>query len=230
MLKYLETDKKLGLTEQAAVGRIGQYGENRLREAKKTTFFAKFIRQFADVMVLILLAAAGISFVLAFHGGDKADYFEPILILGIVMCNAVIGVIQENKAEKALEALKNLTAPLAKVIRDGQEKRIDAASLVPGDILCLESGDILPADARLLECSGLKCDESALSGESADEEKNADAVLPENAQIAERCNMVFSGCSVRTGTGKAVVTATGMDTEVGKIAHLLDCAKAEQTP
>lgn len=230
MLKYLETDEKQGLSERTAVGRIGQYGENRLREAKKTSFFQKFIRQFADVMVLILLAAAAISFVLALLGGEKADFFEPILILVIVVCNAVIGVMQENKAEKALEALNSLAAPLAKVIRDGKEKRIDAASLVPGDILCIESGDILPADARLLECSGLKCDESALSGESVSAKKNADAILPENAPIAECCNMVFSGCSVRTGTGKAVVTATGMDTEVGKIAHLLDSAKAEQTP
>lgn len=230
VLKYLETDEKSGLSSEAAVGRIGQYGENRLKEKKKTSSFRRFIGQFADVMILILLAAAAVSFFLAFTGEDKTDFFEPILILVIVVVNAIIGVLQENKAEKALEALNELSAPLARVIRDGEEKRIDARSLVPGDILRLESGDIVPADARILQCAGLKCDESALTGESLPAEKNAVTVLPEGASVGDRCNMVFSGCSVSTGTATAVVTATGMDTEMGKIAHLLDNAKSDLTP
>ena len=227
---YFGTNEINGLSTEAAVGKIGQYGENRLAEKKKTSDFRKFLAQFADVMILILLAAAAISFLLAFYSGEKADYFEPILILIIVVVNAFIGVIQEKKAEKALEALRNLSAPLAKVIRDGNKQRVDAVSLVPGDILFLESGDIVPADARLIECSGLKCDESALSGESVPAEKNAFLLLPANAPLGDRHNMVFSGCTVTTGTAKAVVTATGMDTEMGKIAHLLNTSENDMTP
>ena len=230
VLKYLETDEKKGLSSDAVIGRIGQYGENRLKEKKKKSSIRRFFEQFADVMILILLAAAAVSFMLAFTGGDKADFFEPVLILVIVVVNAIIGVLQENKAEKALEALNELSAPFTRVIRDGEEKRIDARSIVPGDILCLESGDIVPADARLLQCSGLKCDESALTGESVPAEKNAAAVLSENAPVGDRCNMIFSGCSVSAGTATAVVTSTGMDTEMGKIAGLLDLSKADMTP
>ncbi len=230
VLKYLETDEKKGLSSDAVIGRIGQYGENRLKEKKKKSSIRRFFEQFADVMILILLAAAAVSFMLAFTGGDKADFFEPVLILVIVVVNAIIGILQENKAEKALEALNELSAPFTRVIRDGEEKRIDARSIVPGDILCLESGDIVPADARLLQCSGLKCDESALTGESVPAEKNAAAVLSENAPVGDRCNMIFSGCSVSAGTATAVVTSTGMDTEMGKIAGLLDLSKADMTP
>lgn len=141
-----------------------------------------------------------------------------------------MGVIQENKAEKALEALKSLSAPHAKVIRDGQEQVIDAAGLVPGDIIILEAGDFIPADARLIKSASLKSEESALTGESVPTEKDAAAVPEENAPLGDRHNMVYSGCSITYGRGVAVVTATGMNTEMGRIANLLENAEDTKTP
>lgn len=181
-------------------------------------------------MILILIAAAAISFAIACVEGEPKEFFEPMLILLIVVLNAVMGVMQESKAEKALDALKSMSAPHARVIRDGAEKVIDAADLVPGDIIRLEAGDFVPADARLLRSVSLKSEESALTGESVPSEKDADAVVPEKAPLGDRSNMVFSGCSITYGTASAVVTATGMDTEMGKIANLLDNEEDSQTP
>ena len=158
------------------------------------------------------------------------EFFEPALILLIVVLNAVLGVVQESKAEKALDALKNLSAPHARVLRDGKEQVIDASQLVPGDILRLEAGDFIPADVRLLKSVSLKSEESALTGESVPAEKDADQEIPENAPLGDRANMAFSGCSVTYGTATAVVTATGMHTEMGKIAGLLEGEDETQTP
>lgn len=153
-----------------------------------------------------------------------------MLILLIVVLNAIMGVFQESKAEKALEALQGLSAPHARAIRDGEEKIIDADQLVPGDLILLEAGDFVPADARLLHSSSLKVEESALTGESVPAEKDAGAQVPEEAPIGDRLNMVYSGCSVTYGRAAAVVTATGMNTEMGKIAGLLNNEADTQTP
>lgn len=226
----LSVDPRSGLTEAEARARRGKYGPNRLREQKKKTNLQRFADQFKDVMILILLLAAAISFVIACVEGEPKEFFEPVLILLIVVLNAVMGVMQESKAEKALDALKGLSAPHARVIRDGEEQIIDAAELVPGDIIRLEAGDFVPADARLLHSASLKSEESALTGESVPAEKNAQVQVAEDAALGDRTNMVFSGCSITYGTAAAVVTATGMDTEMGRIANLLDSEADAQTP
>lgn len=181
-------------------------------------------------MILILIVAAIISFVIACVEGNPKEFFEPALILLIVIMNAIMGVMQESKAEKALDALKSLSAPHARVIRDGEESVIDASQLVPGDIIRLEAGDFIPADARLIRSVSLKSEESALTGESVPSEKDADTIVEANAPLGDRSNMVFSGCSITYGTALAVVTATGMNTEMGKIANLLDNEEEGQTP
>ena len=226
----LSADPAAGLTSAQAEERLRQYGENRLQEKKPKTFFQRFLDQFKDAMIIILLIAAAISFGVAISEGNISEFVEPLLILLIVVLNAVIGVIQENKAEKALEALKNLSAPHARVLRDGKEQIIDAARLVPGDIVRLAAGDFVPADARLLSSSALKSEESALTGESVPAEKDASAAVAEDAPLGDRLNMVFSGCSITYGRATALVTATGMDTEMGKIAGLLGGEEESQTP
>lgn len=226
----LGSDPSSGLNTQQVQEKLTQFGENKLKEKKKKSAFQRFLAQFKDVMILILLAAAAVSFAIACVEGEPKEFFEPVLILLIVVLNAIMGVMQESKAEKALDALKNLSAPHARVIRNGQEAVIDASQLVPGDIIHLEAGDFIPADARLLRSVSLKCEESALTGESVPSEKDAVAVIPENAPLGDRSNMVFSGCSVTYGTAAAVVTATGMNTEMGRIANLLDSENDSQTP
>ncbi|MBO5109208.1 MAG: cation-translocating P-type ATPase [Clostridia bacterium] len=230
VLDAWNVERERGLSEAEVALRQSRYGENKLRQKKKKTNLQRFIDQFKDVMILILIAAAVISFVIACVEGNPKEFFEPALILLIVIINAVLGVMQESKAEKALEALKNMSAPHARVLRDGKEAVIDASRLVPGDIIFLEAGDFVPADARLLSSTSLKSEESALTGESVPSEKDADAVVEEKAPLGDRANMVFSGCSITYGTAVAVVTATGMDTEMGKIANLLDDEADTQTP
>ena len=230
LLRQLNTDPETGLTSAQVAELLGKHGQNRLREKKKKTTLQRFIDQFKDVMILILIAAAIVSFVVVVMEKDWGELFEPALILLIVILNAIMGVYQEGKAEKALDALKNLSAPHARVIRDGKESVIDAANLVPGDIIKLEAGDFVPADARLIHSTSLKSEESALTGESVPSEKEATAEVAENAPIGDRTNMVFSGCSITYGTALAVVTGTGMNTEMGKIANLLDGEGDTQTP
>ncbi|MBP3918169.1 MAG: calcium-translocating P-type ATPase, PMCA-type [Clostridia bacterium] len=230
LLKNLSTDAQKGLTSKEASARLEKYGKNQLKEKKKITFAQRFFNQFKDVMILILIAAAVVSFVIACMEGNPKDFFEPILILVIVVLNAIMGTLQESKAEKALDALKNLSAPHARVIRDGNESLIDAADLVPGDVIHLEAGDFIPADARLLHAVSLKSEESALTGESVPSEKDAEAAVAENAPLGDRTNMIFSGCSVSMGTCDAIVCATGMQTEMGKIANLLNGEENTQTP
>lgn len=229
-LETLSSDRTTGLSDAKASERLLEYGPNKLKEKKKKTNITRFFDQFKDVMILILLAAAAVSFVIACMEGDTQGFFEPFLILLIVVLNAIMGVIQESKAEKAMDALKNMSAPHARVLRDGQEKIIDAAELVPGDIIHLEAGDFIPADARLLHSVSLKSEESALTGESVPSEKNAETIVAENAPLGDRCNMIFSGCSITYGTALSVVTATGMDTEMGKIANLLESEEDTETP
>lgn len=219
-----------GLSSAQVKERREKYGENKLREKKKKSNLTRFLEQFKDVMIIILLVAAAISFVVACVEGETKEFFEPVLILIIVVVNAVMGVMQESKAEKALDALKNMSAPHAKVIRDGKEQIIDASELVPGDVILLEAGDFVPADARLVRSVSLKSEESALTGESVPSEKDANAEVKEGAPVGDRTNAVFSGCTITYGTAVAVVTATGMNTEMGKIANLLSGETETQTP
>ncbi len=220
----------MGLSSQEAVSRKEKYGENKLREKKKKNNLQRFLDQFKDVMIIILLIAAAISFALVCFEGNWGELFEPGLIVLIVIVNAVMGVMQESKAEKALDALKNMSAPHARVIRGGVESVIDATELVPGDIIRLEAGDFVPADARLIFSASLKVEESALTGESVPSEKDAAVICDEDAPIGDRHNMVFSGCSVTYGSATAVVVSTGMETEMGKIANLLNGEESSQTP
>ncbi len=230
LIKKLSSDEKLGLSDERASELLSEYGENSLREKKKIGFFGRFLDQFKDVMILILIIAAAVSFVVICAEQNWGEIFEPILILAIVILNAVLGVLQESKAEKALEALKKMSSQHSKVIRSGVEKIIDARELVPGDIILLEAGDFVPADARLLRSASLKSEESALTGESVPSEKFADDNVAEKAPLGDRHNMVFSGCSISYGSAVAIVTATGMNTEMGKIASLINNEENSQTP
>ena len=228
VLKHWQVDADTGLSSAEVTRRLAEHGANKLQEKKKKSNIQRFAEQFKDVMIIILLIAAGISFVVAWYEGE--GFFEPILILLIVVLNAVIGVVQEGKAEKALDALKDLSAPHARVIREGREMIIDAYQLVPGDIISLEAGDYVPADARLIRSASLKAEESALTGESVPSEKDATAEVAVDAPLGDRFNMLYSGCSITYGTATAVVTATGMKTEMGKIADLLHAEGDTQTP
>lgn len=230
IIQELNSNQVTGLTSEQVKTKRGQFGENKLREKKKKTNFQRFLDQFKDIMILILLAAAAISFIVACVEKEPKEFLEPVLILLIVILNAVMGVMQESKAEKALDALKNLSAPHARVVRNGEEQKIEATDLVPGDIIRLEAGDFVPADARLLKSSSLKSEESALTGESVPSEKDASVLVTEDAPLGDRTNIIFSGCSITYGTATAVVTATGMNTEMGKIANLLDTEEETQTP
>lgn len=228
LISKLGSHAESGLTNQEYQLKRQEFGPNKLAEGKKKTKLQQFLHQFKDVMILILLLAAGISFFIALM--EKEGYFEPFLILFIVVLNAIIGLVQEGKAERALDALKKMSAPKARVIREGQERIIDAADLVPGDLIFLEAGDYVPADGRILQSSSLKTEESALTGESEPEEKRAGTLEKGNIPLGDRTNMVYAGCSVTYGTAKAVVTATGMGTEIGKIAELIAGSPDTRTP
>ena len=235
VVKALGTDVKKGLSDERVQALQAEYGPNKLDERKKKSLARRFFEQFADVMIIILLIAAVISFVItcvqvSSGEGEALEFVEPALIVFIVVLNAIMGLVQESKAEKALEALKNMSAPHARVLRDGKEQIVAASALVPGDIIFLEAGDFVPADARLLESTNLKSEESALTGESVPSEKDARETVKDDAPIGDRSNMVFTGCSVTYGTGTAVVTGTGMKTEMGKIANLLAGEKETRTP
>lgn len=226
----LQSSRTEGLTSTRAEERLREYGPNQLRAKKKKTNLQRFFEQFKDVMILILIAAAVVSFIVACNGHETSEFFEPLLILLIVILNAIMGMVQESKAEKAMEALQSMSAPHARVIRDGKEVVIDAVQVVPGDIILVEAGDNIPADARLIESASLKSEESALTGESVPSEKDASLQIKENAPLGDRANMIYSGCSVAYGRGRAVVTATGMNTEMGHIAGLLEGESDTQTP
>ena len=230
VIEHLDTDTTNGLSDEQVAKRREKYGENKLKEKKKRTLLERFLEQFKDAMIIILIIAAAISFAVAIIEQDLGEFIEPSLILLIVIVNAIIGVMQESKAEAALEALQNLSAPHARVVRNGQEKIIDAVELVPGDIIHLEAGDFVPADSRLISSSSLKSEESALTGESVPSEKDANAIVKEDAPLGDRSDMIFSGCSITYGTATAVVTSTGMETQMGKIADLLNSEENGSTP
>lgn len=228
-VQKLKSDVDKGLNEQTAKKRLEESGENRLADKKKPSILKQFLAQFSDFCVIILFIACIISFLTGILEGN-GDFVEPVVILSIVILNAAIGVYQERRAEKAIEALQKLSAPSACVKRGGKIKKIPSSQLVAGDIIFLESGDMVPADARLISCSGLKVQESALTGESEPCEKDAEAVFPADCAPADRKNMVFSSTTVMAGNCTAVVTETGMNTQVGKIAHLLASEDSPQTP
>ena len=229
VLNHFNVKKEVGLNASAVKQKISQHGKNKLVEKKSKSLIVKFLAQFSDFMVIILLIAAVISFFTSIYEGNK-DYIDSIIILVIVIMNATVGVIQENKAEKAIEALKKLSSPKAAVIRNGSETFVNSEDLVPGDILILKTGDLVPADARLIESHNLKVEESSLTGESAAVEKNADAKVREKESIADRTNMVFSTSTITSGNGVAVVVETGMNTQVGKIAGMIIKEEAPLTP
>ena len=225
-LRALESDGKRGLTAGEAGRRLERYGKNRLKQGKPPGLAARLLAQLKDPMVLVLLAAAALS--LGASGGE--DWLDAAIILVIVVVNACISISQEDSAQRALEALRRLSAPLARVVRGGEVLRVEAENLVPGDVIELEAGDLVPADARILECAGLRCDESAMTGESVPVSKDAQADLDPDAPLAERRNLVLSATVVTAGRARCVVTATGMDTEVGHIAGLLLQEESGETP
>ena len=215
-----------GLSPQEAQARLDKYGPNQLAGPAKKPLWARFLDQMRDPMILVLLAAAALSLV----SSAGEDWVEAVIILVIVAVNACISISQEDSAEKALEALQKMSAPLAKVVRGGEQVRVDTAALVPGDVIVLEAGDLVPADARLLESANLKADESAMTGESVPVDKRADAVVPEGTPLGDRSNMVVSSTVITNGRAVCVVTDTGMDTEVGRIAGMLLGEEDTSTP
>ena len=221
-----------GLRQAEAERRLEQDGKNRLAAAKGKSLFRRFLEQLADPMILILLAAAAVSGVLAAVENDS--FADVIIILAVVVINAILGVYQESKAEKAIEALQEMSAATSRVLRDGQIQTIPSEDLVKGDIILLEAGDAVPADARILESASLKVEEAALTGESVPVTKFIDMLKLSDGQkdvpLGDRKNMVYMGSTVVYGRGRAVVTATGMQTEMGKIADALEQAQEGQTP
>ena len=213
VLEGLRTDRQ-GLSAQEAEKRLREHGENRLKEAEKLTLLQRFVQQLKDPMLLILLAAAAVSAVTNILSHES--FTEVIIILLVVLLNAVLGVVQESKAEAAIEALQTMTAATCKVLRDGKITVLHSADLVPGDVVLLEAGDAVPADGRLLESASLKIEEAALTGESVPVNKTAETISAEgDVPLGDRKNMVYMGSTIVYGRAVAVVTATGMDTERG---------------
>ena len=227
--KKLNTDIYKGLTDKEVLKLRKKYGYNKLDEKKRESIFFKFISQFKDFMIIILLIAALISAIVSYFEGTK-EYTDSVIIVVIVVINALIGVIQESKAEKSLEALKKLSSPTSKVLRNGKNITIDSTLLVPGDIIELEAGNFVPADCRLISSYNLKIEESALTGETVPVTKDAKVRLPSNIALGDMINMAFSTTIVTNGHAQAIVTETGMNTKVGKIAKMIITDEAPQTP
>lgn len=223
VLEKLETNLAEGLTSQEAAKRLEEYGPNEIHEGERSTLLQKFIDQFKDFMIIVLMVAAVISWAVS---GDVAD---AVVIMIVVVINAIMGVFQESKAEEAIDALQQMSSPEAHVRRNGQIQVLKSTELVPGDIVLLEAGDVVPADMRLIEANSLQAEEAALTGESVPTEKNT-ASLEGEAGIGDRSNMVFSSTNVTYGRGVGVVVGTGMDTEVGHIAAMLEATEAQKTP
>ena len=219
---------ELGLSSDEANIRLEKDGKNKLAEAKKTSIIARFFKQFANLMIIVLLAAALVSAIIAIIEHDS--FVDVFVILFVVIVNAILGTIQEAKAEKAIDALKAMTAAQCKVMRDGKMTIIKSEDLVCGDVIVLEAGDAVPADARIIECASLKVEEAALTGESVPEEKHSNVIEADEVALGDRRNMLYMGGTVVYGRGKAIVTGTGMNTEMGKIAGILSASENEETP
>ena len=226
VLSRLETNLEHGLSAEQAAQRHARCGPNTLEQPKKDSLVKRLLTQLKDPMILVLLAAAALSLL----AGGLEDWLDSVIILVIVLVNAVISISQEDNAEKALEALRNMSAPLARAVRSGVPLRLETTRLVPGDIIFLEAGDLVPADARILSCSGLKTDESSMTGESMPVCKQAVDKLPADTPLADRVNMVLSATTVTGGRAVCVVTETGMNTEMGRIAGMLRSAEDSSTP
>ena len=227
--KQMQTNIELGLDEKQIEDKQNKFGLNKLEEKKKESIFIKFIKQFNDFMIIILIIASIISAIVAKLEGSN-DYFDSIIIIAIVIFNAIMGLVQEAKAEKSLEALKKMTAPTCKVRRDGKICTIKSERVVPGDIVLLEAGNYVPADCRLITSSNLKIEESSLTGETVPVLKDANCILKEKTALGDMVNMAFSTTIVVNGHGEAIVTDTGMNTKVGKIAKLIITNEAPETP
>ena len=231
VLSNLETGTE-GLTSEQACQRLETYGPNKLKEAKKPSLLQRFLAQLRDPMLIILLIAAGVSALTGFFA-EESEWAEVIIILIVVLLNAILGVFQESKAEAAIEALQTMTAATCKVMRDGKMVVLHSDELVPGDVVILEAGDSVPADGRIIESASLKIEEAALTGESVPVNKALDVLglgRGEDVPLGDRKNMCYMGSTVVYGRGKAVITGTGMDTEMGKIAGALAAAADEETP
>ncbi len=229
ILNEFGTSEKIGLSEVIAKKIQEKKGKNKLRDKPKETLMVKVIKQFKDFMIIILIIASIVSAIMAWYEGSN-DYIDSIIIIAIVILNAIMGVLQEAKAEKSIESLKKMTPQMTKVIRDGQEKEINVEDVVPGDIVILEAGNYIPADCRLLECFNFKVEESSLTGETVPVLKDASKICKEKVALGDMVNMVFMASIVVNGHAKAIVTETGMDTKVGKIANMIIENEAPETP
>ncbi|HZA13987.1 MAG TPA: HAD-IC family P-type ATPase, partial [Myxococcaceae bacterium] len=226
----LGTDIERGLSGGDAGERLERYGPNELAKTKPVPRWRRFVAQFRDVLVILLVVAAAISVGLWAYERDTGLPYEALAILAVVLLNAVLGYVQEARAESALTSLRAMSAQEATVIRDGERRRVPAAELVPGDLLLVEEGDTIPADARLTASVALQTAEAALTGESLPVSKDVAPVLGEEVALGDRHDMLFSGTAVTYGRGRAIVTATGMRTEMGRIAGLLEQTHEEITP
>jgi Ca2+-transporting ATPase len=227
--KQMQTNIEFGLNEKQVKDKQNRFGLNKLEEKKKESIVIKFIKQFNDFMIIILIIASIISAVVARLEGSN-DYFDSIIIIAIVVFNAIMGLVQEAKAEKSLEALKKMTAPTCRVKRNGKISTIKSEQIVPGDIVLLEAGNYVPADCRLISSSNLKIEESSLTGETVPVLKEANSILKEKTALGDMVNMAFSTTIVVNGHGEAIVTDIGMNTKVGKIAKMIITNEAPETP
>lgn len=225
--ELLHTDTVQGLTEHEAMERLREYGYNEFKKREHTTLWQKFVAQFKSFMIIVLLIAAAISGVTGYMNGEGMT--DALIILVILVANAIIGIVQESKAERSLDALERMAAPRCKVVRDGERRIIESRELVPGDIVEIETGDSIPADLRLTEAINLKVQEAALTGESVPVEKSTESVEGD-ASIGDRVNMAFASCSVTYGRGRGIVVATGTDSEMGKIAAMIESVPEMKTP
>ena len=229
VIRRLNTKEREGLTEEEVKIRQEKYGKNKLKDKKKESIIIKFIKQFNDFMIITLIIASIISAVISKMQGEN-DYVDSIIIIGIVIFNALMGVIQEAKAEKSIEALKQMTPQITKVIRNGKTTEINAEDLVKGDIVILETGNFIPADCRIIESHNLKIEESSLTGEAEPSLKEANIICKKDIPLGDMKNMAFMASTVVNGTGKAIVTETGMETKVGQIANMIIEDEAPETP
>ena len=224
----LQTNVKEGLTEEQVKERYQKYGMNELKQKKKKSLFVKFLEQFKDFMIIVLIIAAIISGAVGIAEGEGIT--DTIIILIVVVLNAIIGVVQESKAEKSLEALQKLSAHASKVLRNGKVTVVQSRELVPGDVVVLDTGDYVPADLRIVESVNMKSQESSLTGESVPVEKDSETLKDEKVSLGERKNMLFSSSLITYGRGKGIVVETGMNTEVGKIAEIINDTEGTETP